>query len=204
MPSAETNPLHQLIAAWLIAQNPTLKSTTKMSASIRSIADLEESLDQVSELSIRTELTAAEQAVGVDSIKAKYKHILDSDKKEIASLKKKIITWLKKESKRLFDGNETGTYQTNRTSLKWSNNPRALGKIDKDESDDALIERALQAGHDHVVKTVHMIDKEALEKLSDDDLFSIGWIRKKSKQLTVTPLAKTDAKERLKSPQPNT
>ena len=171
-----------------------------MSASIRTINDFTSSADAMVIEKLALELETSELATLINNLKSERKNSLETRKKKIKSLQGKLLTWIRKEAPKLFGGATTGTYESTLAKISWKNNPPALAKIDKDEPEEALIERATIEGFDFVVKTVHSINKEALSELTDEQLRTIGWQRTKSKSLTITALAKTDSKQSKKDP----
>jgi phage host-nuclease inhibitor protein Gam len=141
----------------------------------------------------------ANQTAAINAIKADFKPRRDKIKKAITALKRRLGNWIAKNAPDLFDGEETGTVRTNLIEISRRRNPVAIVPIDRDATEDQLINLALQHECDAVIETRQVIRKDQLQFLDDDVLRTIGWQRQTSHTLTFAPLANTTRKTSTKS-----
>lgn len=147
---------------------------------------------------IRDQSLDAEQTAAINQIKKDYKPKRDGLKKTITALKGRLGRWIAKHAAKLFDGADTGTISTNLVEITRRQNPPSIVPADKSLSEDALVNLALQKGFDAVIESRPRIRKEQLEFLSDDELASIGWQRRRTHTITYRPLANRERKTATK------
>ena len=147
----------------------------------------------------------ATEAVSINEVKARqltekndmvkrHKTELAERTKKHNSLKTKIANFAKKYGEKIFGGKQTGTCKTKLASVTLRNNPAKLVQIDKKETEAELIERAKASGYSHVIVTTEALSKESLERLTDNQLETLGFMRESTFGFDMAPIVEPKLK----------
>lgn len=164
---------------------------------IKTENQVREAADQYANKAIELNELEAQFATERNDLKKREKAALAALKKEANSLKTKIRNFVKKHAFKLFKA-DSGTLKTEQAEVKLRNNPPKLELLDSDMTDQQVIQKAKDLGLRQVIVTKESVSKEALERLSSDDLERLGYYKKLSKSFDITPLAEPKAKNTTK------
>lgn len=145
--------------------------------------------DQLAAAMVEDQSLDASQTREINEIKTSFKPHRDKVKKVIKSLKTRLAIWIGNHAPELFEGADTGTVSTNLIEIQRRRNPPAVEPIDPDTDEETLVNLVLQAGLDTVLEYRTLISKERLADLTDEELLSIGWRRRRGHTITYRPLA---------------
>lgn len=156
-----------------------------------------EAADTYANIAIAINERKARFATDLNDLKKREKAALSEVTKQANSIKTKIRNFVKKNALKLF-GKESGSFKTQQSEIKLRNNPSKLKQIDNSMSEEQLIQRAKDLGLRSVIIEKESISKEALERLSDDELERLGYFRESSQSFDIIPLAEPKAKATTK------
>lgn len=135
--------------------------------------------------------TAVEYMVEINQLNPLNK-LLKSLKTRLANYAKSTV-----KSTRIFDGKESGTFQTNRAKITVRKNPSSIKLKDAKADIDHLISEAKRMGFGNVLKVQEVFSIESMEKLTDGELDRLGWKRvAENKTFNIEPTADSTIKEK--------
>lgn len=176
-----------------------------MSSKLETAEQYGEHSDEAVGLMIQIDEIEAEQAASIDLIKAGYSPQIDTLKKELKSLKSRLTNYAKNQTKavKIFAGNTTGIFTTNRAQVTLKKNPSSIAIKDKSTDLEELILAAKKKGFGNVIIPSEKFSLEAMEKLSDEELDRIGWKRiRERKTFSIKPTEGTRVAEKSVIEQP--
>lgn len=154
-----------------------------------------DTIDQLARDTKALEKIEAQEKVEILRIRDKRRERVDELKTAIKAATKAASTFLRKHSERLLGGRRSAETSLAEYGLRSSSSIVALSS---EWDEQASIDACLREGFDSCVVTVHRLDKEALEKLSDEELAKVGRRRRPSESFWLKP--KTGADTALTSP----
>ena len=152
-----------------------------------------EAADQYANKAIAINELKAKFATESNDLKKREKAALLELTKEANSFKTKIRNFVKKNAMKIF-GKESGSFKTQQAEIKLRNNPAKIKQIDNSMNEEDLIGRAKELGLRSVIIEKEFISKEALERLSNEELEVLGYYRATSQSFDIIPLAEPKAK----------
>ncbi|RYD18851.1 MAG: hypothetical protein EOP88_21150 [Verrucomicrobiaceae bacterium] len=149
---------------------------------LKSKADALAIADQIAVALVAINSVKAEETAELNKVKEKFKPKVEAHSKPKDRLAKRLKGWIEKNALLLF-GAPTGTAKSAMMEISLSKNPPAIEQIDKNATEEELINLAIAKGFDTVVKTTRSISLEQLSGLTDEELSALGFHRTQSKTI---------------------
>ncbi|GAA5482092.1 host-nuclease inhibitor Gam family protein [Haloferula sargassicola] len=148
-------------------------------------------VDQLARDSKALEVLEAAEKRDIIRLRDKRRERIDELKTSIKAATKGASSYLRKFKDRLIPkGRKSAETQLAEYGLRSSS---AIVALSSDWDEQASIEACLEHGFDACVVTVHRLDKEALEKLTDEELAKVGRRRRPSESFWLKPKTGADS-----------